>query len=136
MHLKIFLILFLTFQSIATKTFLRLEPGTRFGKADELVSTLGQYKLTLRESDCSLGFYKFDKNIQNYTSLNKTYSGNVRGPCTHLLIVNNRLITNTLTVFLELSSSNLRQAYFLIDDHAVLRFIGIKDASGVGPLDF
>lgn len=64
------------------------------------MSTLGLFKLIMNDNDCSLNFHKFDKIIQNYTSMNKSYSGNIKGSCSYLSLTNNRILANNSTVFL------------------------------------
>jgi hypothetical protein len=109
----------------------------QLNKGDELISTLGFFKLIMNDDDCSLNFYKFDAKSLTFTSMKAKYSGNINGSCSYLKIIDHRILTNSSNVFLQLSSSNLSKIYLIIDDNAILRFIGLKSPSGnVNPSDY
>jgi hypothetical protein len=109
----------------------------QLSKGDELVSTLGLFKLVLNDADCSLNFYQFDPKSLSYASMGKRYTGNFNGTCAYLKIVDHSILTNASAVYLQLSSSNLSKVYLVIDDNAVIRFIGIKNPQGnLSPVDY
>jgi hypothetical protein len=133
----VYLVLFLLFAIITTgegRIFQRLEQGVRLSKGDELISTLGLFKLAMNDLDCSLNLYKFDQIASLYQSTNQKFTLNVTGSCGYFQVLERSLITNTST-FLQLSASNLSKVYLIIDDTATLRFIGIKNPSN-GPSDY
>jgi hypothetical protein len=42
-----------------SKTYHRLQEGMKLQKGDEIISTLGYFKVVLNEIDCSLALFKF-----------------------------------------------------------------------------
>ena len=56
-----------------------LESGVRLNEGDEIVSTLGLYKLVFISNDCSFNFYQFNKASQNYIPLSQKYKGSHNG---------------------------------------------------------
>jgi hypothetical protein len=104
-------------------------------KGDELISTLGLYKLIMNDVDCSLNFYKFDPSSVSYLATNQKITPNNTNSCAYFQVLDRSIVTNASTVFLQLTSSNLSKLYLIIDDTAVVRFIGIKNPSNT-PSDY
>lgn len=105
---------------------------------DELVSVLGLYKLVMSDADCSLNFYKFNTTTSLYASLNQKITLNQSGsitPCSYIQVLDRSIVTNASTIFLQLATSNLSRLYLIIDDTAIVRFIGIKNPSNT-PNDY
>lgn len=122
---------------VQTVTFLRLETGGQLARGDELISTLGLFKVIMSDTDCSLNLYKFDSKSLAYITVSQRFTGNYNGSCSYLKMVDQRIITDQGKAFLQLASSNLSRIYLIIDDSAVLRLIGHKNPSGnPGPSDF
>lgn len=58
--MKTFIVLIALITTMSqSKTYNRLEVGMKLQKGDELISTLGYYKIALNEIDCSLALFKF-----------------------------------------------------------------------------
>lgn len=57
----VFVSFFLIVYILQAITFSKLEPGMVLRGKDELISTLGLFKVTLNEANCSLSFLRFNK---------------------------------------------------------------------------
>lgn len=138
MALQTFAFLLLTLlQSAQSATFLRLETGGQLARGDELISTLGLFKVIMNDTDCSLNLFKFDRPSSTYVTASQRFTGNYSGSCSYLKMVDQRIVTDQGKTFLQLASSNLSRIYLIIDDSAVLRLIGHKNPAGnPGPSDF
>lgn len=83
----------------------------------------------MNDSDCSLNYYQFSLANSSYLPMNRKVTPNNTNACSYLQVMDRSIVTNTSAIFLQLSSSNLSRAYFIIDDNAILRFIGILNPS-------
>ena len=106
-----------------------LQSGFQFKEGDQIVSTLGLYKVVLSSQDCSLNFHKFNEASQNYQPLQNNYQGNYQGACQWLTIIGSGIQTDTGQSFLKLSSNFTSQISLLIDDAGSLRLIGLQSSS-------
>jgi ABC-type transport system involved in Fe-S cluster assembly fused permease/ATPase subunit len=121
----------------SSATYSKLESPTQLFSGDEIISTLGAFKLVLTANDCALNLQSFDKATSIYTASNRKFQGSYQGACSHLKIVDNKILANGSNVFWQLSASNLSKAYLSLDDNAVIRFVGLKNPNGnPSPSDF
>ena len=132
----LFLILCLLPSTLAA-SYSSLQPGTRLTPQDQLISTLGLFKLLLNSNDCSLMFWRWDDPTQSYLQAQVKYIGNQNGSCQWLTVTGNRVVTDTGAIFLSLSSNNTAKTYLMVDDAGTLRLIGILNVSiGLPATDF
>lgn len=114
-----------------------LQSEIQLKEGDEVLSTLGMFKISLISNDCSLNFYQFKESSQAYEPMNNKYSGNYQGSCQWLTIQNHQVITDTGRSFLALPVDNYTRTYLIVDDTNTLRLIGIKTPSlGLPAVDF
>lgn len=107
----------------------------RFEKGDELVSTLGWYKLIMNDIDCSMNVHKFNESLASYTPTNQKITSNSSVTCSHFRILERSIVTNASVTLFQLSASNLSRVYLIIDDTGVARFIGHRNPS-IFPSDY
>lgn len=107
----------------------------RFERGDELVSTLGWYKLIMNDTDCSMNVYKFNESLASYAPTNQKIALSTSVTCSHFRILERSIVTNASATLFQLSASNLSKVYFIIDDTGVARFIGYRNPSII-PSDY
>jgi|LakMenEpi03Aug12_release.lakeMendotaPanAssembly.Ray.scaffolds.fasta_scaffold2857281_1 hypothetical protein len=72
-----------------------------------------------------------------FSSKNQKFTMKSQSPCSFIHIIDNKLLSNSSMVLMQLNTSNLSHAYLCIDDNAALRLIGLKNPSGnLSPNDF
>ena len=98
-------------------------------EGDEIISTLGLYKMTFHSNDCSFNFQRFNKNSQVYENITNKYQGLLQNGCLWVEIQGSQIVTDTGNIFVELTV-NTSRSYLIIDDLGTLRFIGISQSSG------
>ena len=77
----------------------------KFEKDDELVSTLGWYKLMMNDTDCSMNVYKFNETLSSYLPTNQKIGSNFSVSCTYFQVLDRS--TNASVTLFELSQPNL-----------------------------
>lgn len=107
----------------SSTTYSSLRSGNTLKEGDDIVSTLGYYKLAFISNDCSLNLYRFSNSTQSYELALGKYKGNYSGSCKWLNVIQNKIVTDTSKIFLSLSSTS-DDAYLIIDDIGIIRFIG------------
>ena len=127
------LLLALLHYLVSTTTFSSLRAGITLKEGDEIVSTLGYYKLALLSNDCSLNLYRFSYSSQSYELAQAKYKGNYIGSCKSLSVTQNKIVTDTSQIFLSLSA-NADNAYFIIDDLGIIRLVASPNRTFSGNL--
>ena len=106
-------------------TYFRLNTNEniKLSVGDSLISTLGLYKATLLQNQCTLSIETFNGNngynkVGNYTSSN--YTGN----CNYLNVSEGRVVTDNNFTWMYVGDSFNLSTILTIDDWGVIRLIG------------
>lgn len=73
----------------------------------------------------------------SFSSKNQKFTMKSQSPCSFIQLIDNKLLSNSSIILMQLNTSNLSHAYLSIDDNGALRLIGLKNPSGdLSPNDF
>jgi len=134
---QLLLFIFYLLCAVLSISYHSLLPGIRLTTSDEIISTLGFFKLSLNSNDCSLLFWRWEDPTQSYIQNQVKYVGNQQGSCQWLTVSSNKIVTDTGATFLSLTANNTIKTYLMVDDTGVMRLIGIKSSAvGLPSTDF
>ena len=123
-------LLFILITAAQSLVYRALEEGVQIKEGDEIISTLGLYKIAFISNDCSFNFYKFNQASLQYLPLANKFQGDYQGKCLWLQGRKDSIVTDTGQIFLQFSINTTSRSYLIVDDLGNLRFVGLEGRQG------
>lgn len=111
--------------AVSSATYFRLNTNEqlRLNVGDSLISTMGLFKATLLQNQCTLSIENFNGN-NAYTKVGNYTSPSYNGSCNALVVEQGKLTTDNNFTYLQVGSSFNISTIFTIDDWGIIRLVG------------